>query len=114
MAEPYLDQGRRMTDGIHAESRMLGDVKFHQHAGVEPAVAERWKEDGDGDFLGEPTWELAGALGYERPGRSRTPIEPHSWAPGATAPLSFAQERLWFLDQLTPGSPAYNVPVALR
>ncbi|HEY9134888.1 MAG TPA: amino acid adenylation domain-containing protein, partial [Pseudomonadales bacterium] len=29
-------------------------------------------------------------------------------------PLSFAQQRLWFIDQMNPGNTAYNIPVALR
>ncbi|HEX6289131.1 MAG TPA: condensation domain-containing protein, partial [Herpetosiphonaceae bacterium] len=35
-------------------------------------------------------------------------------APGAATPLSFPQERLWFLDQWDPGNTVYNVPFATR
>jgi amino acid adenylation domain-containing protein len=30
------------------------------------------------------------------------------------APLSFAQRQMWVIDQMTPGNPAYNLPVGYR
>ena len=41
---------------------------------------------------------------------SRIPKRPEGQAP----PLSFAQQRMWFLEQLTPGTAAYNIPAAVH
>ncbi|MEA2691597.1 MAG: hypothetical protein QOJ16_984, partial [Acidobacteriota bacterium] len=46
------------------------------------------------------------------PGRQAPPLLPVRR--DRALPLSFAQERLWLIDQLQPGSAAYNMPAALR
>ncbi|MCP4661554.1 MAG: non-ribosomal peptide synthetase, partial [bacterium] len=59
--------------------------------------------------------ELAGVihkLRREEEGMAPPPLVPV--ARDQELPLSFAQQRLWFLDQLDPGSAAYNIPLAVR
>jgi len=111
MLEPY--QGKRMTDGLHSESRMMGDPKFHRHQGIDAKVADRWQE-ARGALRAE-TLELAAELGYETPGASSI-LGPRKVAreAGVEMPLSYAQERLWFLSQLDPESPAYNMPATIH
>lgn len=41
-------------------------------------------------------------------------ISPHDRNDRETYPLSFAQQRLWFLDHLAPANPFYNTPITIR
>jgi amino acid adenylation domain-containing protein len=65
-------------------------------------------------FEGPTVAELAGRVEEIR--RAELPVLPPVVPTGRTGalPLSFAQERLWFIDRLEPGSAVYNVPVAWR
>jgi thioesterase domain-containing protein len=65
MIEPYRDRSTRMTDGIHPLSKMLGDVKFHEHKGIESDLADRWREKRSDYSLSKLTWRMAQTLGYE-------------------------------------------------
>jgi acyl carrier protein len=67
-------------------------------------------------FEGPTVRDLARVVERARREDSAAPAEPPlapMERPGPP-PLSFAQERLWFLDRLEPGGSTYNVPTALH
>jgi amino acid adenylation domain-containing protein len=69
-----------------------------------------------GGFFRHPTVAgLAGAIEAERErGVPAPPIAAAGLPAGTPRPLSFAQQRLWFLDRFLPGAPLYSMPVLHR
>jgi len=114
MLRPYEDRRSRMTDGLYSESRMIGDTKFHEHAGIEAAVAEQWREEYSEESLGEPTRQMATALGYHLQVAAGALQTIAAQARGGDLQPSFAQQRLWILDQLEGAGAAYTMPGALH
>jgi amino acid adenylation domain-containing protein len=68
------------------------------------------------DFFREPT--VSGLARQAEVAAARTPRSAHPplerTAQGARGALSFAQERLWFLERLAPGLPLYAMPAVYR
>jgi amino acid adenylation domain-containing protein len=101
MVQPYRNKKHKMTDGIHPLSKMLGDVKFHKHEGIDARAATRWKEDQTDEFLGDVTRKLAATLGYRPAAAVVVEAAPDPIIHAAPAPLPVS------------AAPA-DVPVAAR
>ncbi|WP_141254292.1 condensation domain-containing protein, partial [Brevibacillus parabrevis] len=58
--------------------------------------------------------EQTAALQLGEPGTDGSSTQIQPVPRDGALPLSFAQQRLWFFDQLMPDNPMYNIPFALR
>jgi hypothetical protein len=109
-----------MTEGLHPNSRMLGDVNFHRHRGIEQQVAQRWRATLGEDSLSDLTRILAKRLDCISSSTVQTenaalviPRLKRSASNGDFA-VSSGQRRLWFLHQLGGDSAVYHMSAALR
>ena len=78
MLQPYQETERRMSHGLHAGSRMLGDLNFHTHHTIEAQKAHAWQEEFAPESLGEMTWQCAESFSYQR---NPSIVQPRSKAP---------------------------------
>ncbi|HEU4884066.1 MAG TPA: amino acid adenylation domain-containing protein [Longimicrobium sp.] len=97
----YGQMGVQLPLRVLFEAPRLADMAAKIDQLLEAALAELLAE-GEGQ-IGEVPAQGEGAPAGDIPRADRD----------RPLPLSFAQERLWFIDQLEPGSAAYNVPLAL-
>ncbi|MFL6195598.1 MAG: amino acid adenylation domain-containing protein, partial [Thermoanaerobaculia bacterium] len=103
----------RAPIGIHDDFLELGG-----HSLLAARLAARVREAFGADLEVRTVFEaptvaaLAERIGALTGDAAEDPIERRD--PEIAPPLSFAQQRLWFLHQLQPESASYNIPVAFR
>ncbi|BCH67482.1 hypothetical protein RvVAT039_pl03150 (plasmid) [Agrobacterium vitis] len=64
MLDAYDRRSRRMTDPARPGSLMVGDIKFHQHSGIQKQKTRSRFDGGSKSPVARSTYELATKLGY--------------------------------------------------
>ncbi|GAB2801993.1 condensation domain-containing protein [Streptomyces daliensis] len=85
--------------------------RLQQHFGVEVTFSDLYTYR-TVRGLATRLLELAASAEEDGTATADEPITP--LPPDRPMPLSFGQEPLWYLDQVNPGSPLYNVPVLVH
>ncbi|MGC5568945.1 amino acid adenylation domain-containing protein, partial [Streptomyces sp. FR-108] len=98
------------TDGFfdlggHSLMATLAVSRIREVFGVEVSLA---------DLFDAPTVRGLASVIDTSARSAEPPLTPAARDSAFPLPLSFAQQRLWFLDQLEPGSPEYNMSTRLR
>ncbi|HKH44755.1 MAG TPA: amino acid adenylation domain-containing protein, partial [Thermoanaerobaculia bacterium] len=98
--------------GGHSLLAMRVTSRVRDAFGIELALRDLFEAPVLADFAARiEAARRAGLTGRDQP-RLTPPLVPVPRQ--GPLPLSFAQQRLWFIDRLEPGSSLYNIPVALR
>ncbi|WP_019812387.1 amino acid adenylation domain-containing protein [Saccharomonospora halophila] len=105
--DDFFRSGGHSVLAVHLIGRLRTEYK------IDLAIKQLFRASTVADLAVElgASGEAALATGKGDPSQDGTTI-PVTTCPDVGAPLSFAQQRLWFLDQMWPGRPDYNVPVA--
>lgn len=123
---PPEGEAELLVARLFGELLNAGDIQatddFFQlggHSLMATRLVARLRDEAGADIAVRTVYEsptvaaLAQRLG-DHTGRNRAPLLPHDRCPDAILPLTFAQERLWFLDRFEPGSAAYNIPLVTQ
>lgn len=103
-----LNAAKRQGIRISVDDGEL-ELKLSKANGIDPRLLQEIKDNREMiiEFLSAGQWRAT------KPDESQKNLKPYPRTKGEKIPLSFSQERLWFVDQLE-GSIQYHVPAVLR